>query len=225
MWTKICGIRDVSTALAVAALGADAIGLNFYAGSPRRVEQDAASHIARRLPQNVEPIGVFVNHPAAEINELCELCGFRTVQLHGDEPPKFLAQLTKLRSDLQIVRAFRVGAQKLQPLREYLAECDRLKVSLRACLVDAQVAGQYGGTGRTVSWEMLRDEYDRANWPPLILAGGLTVDNVASAAETAEAWGVDVAGGVESSPGVKDLTLVGRFLSAARSARGSSESS
>lgn len=216
MWTKICGIRDVATAKAVATLKPSAIGLNFFAGSPRHVTVEQATEIVRDLPANVEAVGVFVNHSAAEIDAICTRCGLRTAQIHGDEKPELLAEVSLRRPALQLVRAFRMGAERLKPLAEYLESCRRLGVTLRACLVDAQVAGQYGGTGQTVPWNVLQAEYLRDTWPPLILAGGLTPENVAEAIRATNPWGVDVAGGVESSPGVKDLERVSRFLAAAR---------
>jgi phosphoribosylanthranilate isomerase len=215
MWTKICGIRDVSTAKAVAALKPSAIGLNFFAGSPRHVAVDQAVEIVRALPADVEAVGVFVNHSAAEIDAICARCGLRTAQIHGDEKPELLAEVSLRSPGLQLVRAFRMGVEGLSPLGEYLEACAKLGVKLRACLVDAHIAGQYGGTGQTVPWGILRKEYRRDIWPPLILAGGLTPENLADAIRAAEPWGVDVAGGVESSPGVKDLARVERFLAAA----------
>jgi len=224
MWTKICGIRDVATAASIAALRPSAIGLNFFAGSPRHVLVDAAAEIVRALPAGVEAVGVFVNHSAAEVDAICARCGLRTAQIHGDEPPELLAEVSLRQPDLQIVRAFRMGAERLNPLGDYLEACRRLGVTLRACLVDARIAGQYGGTGQTVPWDILRDDYRRDKWPPLILAGGLTPENVAAAIRAADPWGVDVAGGVESSPGVKDPALVEQFLSEAGRAFGASSS-
>lgn len=217
MWTKICGIKDVPTAKAVAALRPDAIGLNFFPRSVRHVPLETAAEIVRTLPNRVEAVGVFVNHSAAEVDTICTRCGLKTAQLHGDEPPELLAELLLRQPALQLVRAFRMGAEKLQPFGDYLDRCRALGITLRACLVDAHVAGQYGGTGQTVPWDVLREEYRRDIWPPLILAGGLTAENVAEAIRAANPWGVDVAGGVESSPGVKDLAKVERFLAAARS--------
>jgi phosphoribosylanthranilate isomerase len=216
MWVKICGIRDVPTALEVAKLRPDAIGLNFFAKSPRNVPVDIAAEIVRALPESVEPIGLFVNHSIAEVESTLKQTGLKTVQLHGDETPEFLAELTKLRPDVQILRAYRMGEAGLAPLDEYLAVCRALGVTIRAVLVDALVAGQFGGTGQTVPWESLRSGYRRAEWPPLILAGGLTPDNIGEAIRTAEPWGVDVAGGVESAPGVKNIARVERFIAEAR---------
>jgi phosphoribosylanthranilate isomerase len=211
MWIKICGICDVDTALRVAALGPDAIGLNFYDRSPRCVAPDVAAAIVRRLPAHVEPVGVFVNHTLSEVHALSAACGLHTVQLHGDEPPEFAAALC----GFSVIRARRVGAQGLQDVGADIERCRRLGVALRACLIDARVEGAYGGTGHTPPWDRLHAEW-REDWPPLVLAGGLTPDNVCAAVSLVHPWGLDVATGVESSPAVKDLVRVGQFIRAAR---------
>ncbi|HLQ45520.1 MAG TPA: phosphoribosylanthranilate isomerase, partial [Planctomycetaceae bacterium] len=101
---------------------------------------------------------------------------------------------------------------------EFVAECQRLSVPLAGCLLDARVAGTFGGTGQVAPWELIAKEYDKVNWPPLILAGGLTPDNVAEAIQIVQPFGVDTASGVESSPGVKDSKLLARFVAEARRA-------
>ncbi len=218
MWVKICGIRDVNTAGEVARLGPDAIGLNFYEATPRSVLIKTAREIVRTLPEGVEPVGLFVNHTVEQIQETCRHCQVRTLQLHGDEPPELLAELREDLAGAKLVRAFRVGEEGFADLGEYLESCRRLGVSLDACLVDARVEGAYGGTGTTVSWELLAREYQRDAWPRLILAGGLEPDNVAEAIHAVRPWGVDVASGVESAPGKKDLERVKRFIENARNA-------
>lgn len=210
MWTKICGIRDVSTAMAVAELGPRAIGLNFYEPSPRSVTVEVAAEIVRSLPERVEPVGLFVNHSLDEIRQICAACQLSTIQLHGDEPPEFLAELGEFR----ILRAFRIGDEGLADVDNYLAECRKLGTRPWACLADAKVAGAYGGTGQVAPWTLLQSEWN-PDWPPLILAGGLNPRNVAAGIETVRPWGVDVAGGVESAPGSKDLSLVAEFLAQA----------
>lgn len=212
MWTKICGIRDLDTAQRVALLLPDAIGLNFFAGSRRLVGPDVAAAIVRELPDRVEPVGVFVNHALDDVRAICRQTGLRTVQLHGDEPPELAAALT----DLDVIRVYRVGAAGLAPVAADLERCRSLGVRLRACLVEAHIDGSYGGTGRTAPWTLLRDGWQLTDWPPLILAGGLTPDNVAQAVRSVRPWGVDVASGVESAPGVKDVDRVAGFLRAAR---------
>jgi phosphoribosylanthranilate isomerase len=210
MWTKICGILDEQTARAVAKLGPDAIGLNFYGPSPRRVEISHAADIVNTVGSQVLPVGLFVNHSLVEIREICRQCQITTIQLHGDETPEFLSEL----SEFRILRAFRIGPAGLDPVFEYLEQCNWLKVPIWACLIDAAVPGQYGGSGVTVDWRRLAAEYSVESLPPLILAGGLTADNVTDAIQTVQPWGVDVASGVEVSRGVKDLGLVEKFIRA-----------
>lgn len=212
MWIKICGVRDVDTAREIAKLGADAIGLNFYPPSPRCVTVSQAVAIAHSIRQQATAVGLFVNHSIKDIREICRNCELTTIQLHGDEPPEFLAEL----QDFQILRAFRIGPEGLHPVLNYLARCDRLNVRPHGCLIDAAVPGTYGGSGVTVDWRQLAIEYAANSLPPLILAGGLTADNVAEAINIVHPWGVDVASGVEISKGVKDLKLVERLIQAAR---------
>lgn len=208
IWTKICGIRDVETALAVAALAVDAIGLNFYDRSPRVVSLENAKEIVDRLPRNIEPVGLFVNHPLDTVRSISTSCGLRTIQLHGDEPPETIAALSAFR----VIRAFRVGDAGLSEVASYLAECRRLSALPWACLIDARVEGAYGGTGQVAPWDVLRREYNFRDWPPLILAGGLRPENVADAIRTVQPWGVDVAGGVEATVACKDLAMVRKFV-------------
>ena len=138
------------------------------------------------------------------------------MQLHGDETPEFLAELKSRCPNLKMLRAFRVGNEGCREVAEYLAECRKLGVCLAGCLIDSRVTGSYGGTGHTAPWDLLADQYDSARWPRLILAGGVTPDNVAEAIQVTAPYGVDVASGVESAKAVKDLELVKRFIAAAR---------
>jgi phosphoribosylanthranilate isomerase len=164
----------------------------------------------------VEPVGVFVNESAARIAELVERVGLRHVQLHGEESPEALAEIQRACPQIPLIRAWRMRAARLSDLADYLARCRQLSITISACLIDAHIAGSYGGTGAVVPWDRLRAEFRANQWPPLILAGGLHPGNVAAAIAAVAPWGVDVASGVESSPGVKDLALVERFLTAAR---------
>ena len=218
MWVKICGITDVATAAAVIELAPDAIGLNFYAASPRCVSPVEAVRMGRLLPRGVTRVGVFVNHTVNEIEDLVKDCLLDQIQLHGDESPDQLAVLRSRLPQVPLIRAWRMAGESLADLEEYLKACQELNVSLAACLIDARVAGVYGGSGHTVAWDALARVYPRNTWPPLILAGGLTPDNAADAVCVTQPWGVDVASGVESQPGVKDLKLVRRFIANARSA-------
>lgn len=216
MWIKVCGIRDRETAVRVAELGADAIGLNFYSRSPRFVTGEQAAEITRAVPDHVECVGVFVNHPIQSIKTIASRCRLDVVQIHGDEPPSYLADLHKRLPDVRIIRAWRMGKGHLEDLNVYLNECRQWGCKLVGCLMDAKVTGQYGGSGKTLPWGQLARDYLDEKWPPLILAGGLNSKNVIKAIETTKPWGVDVASGVESAPGVKDFDLVEEFLRNAR---------
>lgn len=212
MWIKICGIRDTATAHRIAELGADAIGLNFYAPSPRSVSPATALEISRSIAGSILPVGLFVNHSVDQIRSICRSCELTTIQLHGDEPPEFLTQL----NEFKIIRAFRIGQGGLAPVTEYLNQCDTLGSRPWACLIDAAVPGHFGGSGATVDWNTLAEDYLRHEWPQLVLAGGLTSANISQAIDVVHPWGVDVASGVESSRGVKDINLIEAFISTAR---------
>lgn len=217
MWIKICGIRDAALAGEIAQLGPSAIGLNFYRASPRAVSVETAAAIARALPPDVEAVGLFVNHGAHEIASIARTCGLSALQLHGDELPEFLAGLQQTLPDARLIRAHRLGPEGLAPLAGYLDRCRELGVELKACLIDARVEGMYGGSGKTVCWETLASGW-RTDWPPLVLAGGLTPANVAEAIREVRPWGVDVASGIETSPGCPDYRLIEQFIRNARGA-------
>ena len=217
-WIKVCGISDVATAQTAVNAGASAIGLNYFVKSPRSVTPNVAAEIVSALAMTAAlPIGLFVNHRQAAIEAIATLVGLSAIQLHGDESPQFIADLQQRHPDWEILKAFRIG-DSLQPVAEFIAECDRLNVRLAGCLLDARVDGSFGGTGTVAPWELIARDYDRANWPPLILAGGLTADNVAAAIKAVRPMGVDTASGVESSPGVKDTKLIARFVAEAQRA-------
>lgn len=214
MWIKICGINDPATIGEISVLGPDAVGFNFYSGSKRHIEVTAATEAVRLLPAGIEPVGVFVNHPQDEIREICTATGITTVQLHGDETPEFAAGL----SGLRVIRVSRIAEAGLSPVGDDIVECRRLGIEPRACLVEPAVVGNYGGSGAIAPWNVVAEQWNREAWPPLLLAGGLSPDNVADAIKTVRPWGVDVASGVESSPGCKDPQKVARFIQAARGA-------
>jgi phosphoribosylanthranilate isomerase len=216
MWLKICGIREVNSAVEIARCGVDAVGLNFYDRSPRCVSPETAAEIVAQLPAEVEPVGVFVNYSLAEIVALQRQCGFRGVQLHGDESVEYLAELQQRLPDCGVYRALRVGADAANVIGRFLKDCQRIGVTPGRLLLDSRLEGRYGGTGQAVDWAQLAEQYRRDEWPRIILAGGLTPGNVAAAIRTVRPWGVDVAGGVESAPGVKEVELVRQFVAAAR---------
>lgn len=217
-WIKVCGIRDLATAESAATAGASAVGLNFFAKSPRLVvPADAAAIVSVLSTTLTRPIGLFVNHSWDEIEFITAQTRLTAIQLHGDETPAFIAQLQQRHPDWAILKAFRID-ESLQPVAEFVSECRQLGVRLSGCLLDARVDGSFGGTGVVAPWELIARDYDRTNWPPLILAGGLTPDNVAAAIKTVRPDGVDTASGVESSPGVKDTKLLTRFVAEAQRA-------
>jgi phosphoribosylanthranilate isomerase len=207
---KICGLTRVDEAIGCAASGADWIGLNCHPGSRRYVAPEQARAIAEALPSSVSAVGIFVDRPAREVAELASRLGIGIVQLHGQEPPEDLIAL----ASFQVIRAFRLGrAWDWSGVVEYLDRARALGCSPDAVLIDAYVAGQAGGTGSVVADEVL-DSIPPL--PRLILAGGLTPENVAAAVARVRPWMVDVASGVESSPGRKDLDRVAAFIRSAR---------
>jgi phosphoribosylanthranilate isomerase len=216
MWVKICGIRDVPTARTVAECRPDAIGLNFHPPSPRFVELNAAKQIAKTIPEEVQTVGVFVNPPLCEIAAAAYGLRLDFAQLHGDESPEFLAEIHESLPMLRLIRAWRMGPEGLDEWSEYFDRCRELGVPIFACLLDARVEGIYGGSGKTVAWDVVAQDFQTESWPRLILAGGLSPGNIRQAIESVHPWGVDVASGVESSPSVKDCDLVREFIASAR---------
>jgi phosphoribosylanthranilate isomerase len=211
---KICGITRVADALAAAEAGADSVGLNFHPGSPRAIDIETAEAIVDVLPPGVARVGVFVDASPAVVRETARRLKLDFVQLHGDEPPMHAAELC----DAQVIRAFRLGQVGWAPLVEYLAECGRLQGAPAAVLVDASRPGMFGGTGQTVDWQLARAFHDLAVELPLVLAGGLTADNVGEGVSAVAPAAVDTASGVESLPGVKDAAKIAAFVSRAREA-------
>jgi phosphoribosylanthranilate isomerase len=208
---KICGITNEADARQAAQLGADAVGLNFYTQSPRRIDPAMAHFILRALPPFVEPVGIFVDQPLRQVFEqLNQIGGVRTIQWYGDN--RELADPFPFR----LIAAFPVrDRESLLAITRYLDLCRGLGRLPAAVLVDAHVDGQHGGTGQTVPWRLLADFRPGV---PLVLAGGLTPDNVAEAVRLVRPYAVDVASGVEQSPGHKDAEKMRRFIGNAREA-------
>ena len=199
MKVKICGITRPEDALEAARLGADALGFNFWPGSKRYVAPADARAIVRRLPPFVTAVGVFVDAPREEILRAVAASGIQVAQLHGDEPPELCASLP-----LPVVKALRIAnAHALAALAAY---------EVSGFLLDAPSAG-YGGSGKTFDWSLATEA---AAVVPVMLAGGLTPENVAEAIRAVRPWGVDVASGVERAPGVKDLAKLRRFIETAK---------
>jgi phosphoribosylanthranilate isomerase len=200
---KICGITNVEDAQAAVEAGAEALGFVFYRPSPRYVTPEQARNIIRTLPPFVTTVGLFVDVPAATINDLTGRCGLDRIQLHGHETPAFCDLIAQ-----PVIKAFRVkGADSLAHLPHY-------KVS--AYLLDAYVEGALpGGTGASFAWDLAAEAKP---YGPVILAGGLTPENVAVAVRQIRPYGVDVSTGVERAPGLKDHTKVQAFIAGAKRA-------
>ena len=188
---KICGITNVEDALLACELGAHAIGLNFYEKSPRCISPFTASKIIQKLPPFVAPVGVFVNWQFAPVASLAKALGLAAAQLHGDEPPKLVSEVAK---KAPVIKALHVGkGSALPPFAKYRG--------VIAFLLDAPHSGQYGGTGRTADWTLAQTA---AKSHRILLAGGLTPENIAEAILAVHPYAVDVTSGVESKPGKKD---------------------
>lgn len=236
---KICGITRPEDGRLAAACGADAIGLNFVTGSPRCLDRARAQAVAAALPPGVVRVGVFAGMPAAAIHEIADAVGLDAIQLHGDlgatdspleleetdadaavaagrvvDPPQRCAELLPL----PVIRAVHLEVDGLAAANRWMEAARAAGAGAAMLLVDAAVAretapGARGGTGRTVDWPAVAAVQADV---PLALAGGLTPANVAEAIAVSGVAAVDVASGVESSPGVKDAAKLRQFIEAAR---------
>ena len=217
---KICGITNVEDALHAENAGADTIGLNFYPNSPRFVDAATAATILKTSSPQLSRVGVVVNERIDALNLLItklatdSKSGLNAIQLHGDEPPSYCAQVRVK----YLIRARRFTDQGISAVAADLEACDKRRRLPDAVLIDAATPGRYGGTGNKVSWAGLADYSRWLHNVPLILAGGLTPENVADAIRIVQPHGVDVASGVESAPGKKDAAMVRDFVAAARAA-------
>lgn len=225
---KICGITSPNDASMVCQAGADAIGINFYSASPRFVDTESAQPIVEAIDcfnshanRHAQKVGVFVNSTVEEIILTAKLFRLDAIQLHGDEAPQMARDIRiqekALEWEPRLIRAIRQSTQNEsdnltwieQEIRSWSeAGCD-------AVLLDAAIPGEYGGTGKVIDWKLVAALQSPI---PLILAGGLRADNVASAIGLSHAKAVDVASGVEDRPGVKDAAKVTAFIQSARSA-------
>jgi phosphoribosylanthranilate isomerase len=201
---KICGIKTVTDALAAMEASADLIGFNFYPKSPRYISVGRCRDImsVMRRYGHVTYVGVFVNAPAVTIRATMETCGLSLAQLHGDETSEWLRALNG-----KSFKAFR-GIPDAGLLNGFARQ------DAPALLVDASVKGSYGGTGVRADWN---GAAELAKQYPLLLAGGLTPENVADAVQKVRPWGVDVASGVESGVGFKDPSKMKAFVKAVKS--------
>jgi phosphoribosylanthranilate isomerase len=203
VFVKICGITNLEDALAAVEAGADALGFNFYALSPRYIAPVAARWIVEQLPEKVMSVGVFVNAGGPdEVARIADEVGLKGVQLHGDESPEYASAL----AGRFVIKALRVGDDFTpQHVREY--ETD-------AILLDAFAKEARGGTGRVVDWSVAREVSKFC--PKLFLAGGLSPENVSDAIAAVRPFAVDACSSLESVPGRKERERVRAFIAAAR---------
>jgi phosphoribosylanthranilate isomerase len=197
---KICGITNLSDAKAAVALGAHALGFNFYEKSVRNISPASAYKIIRALPEKIEAAGVFVNWSPEAIIALARAVDLDTVQLHGDDPASTARAAAKY---FHVTKAFRVDKNFR------LAQLKPFESSAHAFLFDAAKSGEYGGTGLRTDWSIARRA---AKTHRIILAGGLTPENVAEAILFVRPYAVDVASGVESAPGKKSPAKLRQFF-------------
>ncbi len=201
---KICGITRPEDALAAVNNGADAIGVVFYAQSPRCVSIAQAREIVTILPPFVSAVGLFVNAQAYEIKEVLSEVTLDLLQFHGDETPAFCAQFSR-----PYFKAIRV--QHETNLLQYASDF----ADAKGLLLDAHSSTAYGGTGQTFDWTLIP-----ANLPkPVVLAGGLTPENVGAAIKQVQPYAVDVSGGVEAAKGIKDAAKIAAFMRAVNNAQ------
>ena len=200
---KICGITRTQDALTAAGCGANAIGLVFYAQSPRYVTPQRAAEIMRVLPPFVMSVGLFVDAVANEVTQTLAQARVDLLQFHGNEAPAYCRQF-----GVPYLKALRVrpGLDLLQYARDYH--------DAKALLLDAYVEGTHGGTGATFDWALIPK-----NLPlPVVLSGGLTPKNITAAIQAVRPWAVDVSSGVELQKGVKDAAKIAAFVHGVRNA-------
>lgn len=208
---KICGLKRADDAAAAVAAGADALGFNFWKRSPRYVEPAEAARIVSNIPPRVLTVAVFVDEELERVLGIAEETEIMALQLHGSESPEYLDRLGAYLK----IKTIKVG-ESFQP-----AELSRYP-SASLFLLEGFVAGMAGGTGRTFDWSLAKKAKE---FGKIILAGGLTAENVGAAVRRVQPWGVDVASGVESEPGKKDPQLIREFIQAARAAEQKTASS
>lgn len=199
MRVKICGITQPQQSVAIASLGATALGFICVPTSPRYVTIPQIQAAVADLPENIDKIGVFANASIAEITQIVFSSKLTGVQLHGDEPPEFCSQLRQALPQVEIIRAIRIrNVEHLEQAIIYTEYIDTL-------LLDAYHPQQLGGTGQTLDWQMLQKFRPSCPW---LLAGGLTPDNILEALSQVNPDGIDLSSGVEIKPGDKDLEKV-----------------
>ncbi|OGW37799.1 MAG: N-(5'-phosphoribosyl)anthranilate isomerase [Nitrospirae bacterium GWD2_57_9] len=199
---KICGITNIEDALAATEAGADALGFNFYKKSSRFIEPEKAGEIVRQLPPFVVPVALFVNEREEKIRDIQFTTGIKVLQFQGDEKPEFCERFST-----RVIKAFQVkDKESLKHMAHY---------RVNAYLLDSYREGMRGGTGVTFDWHLA---VVAKTFGKIILAGGLTPENVADAVKLVQPYGVDVAGGVEKEKGIKDHAKIRKFIAAVRKA-------
>jgi phosphoribosylanthranilate isomerase len=198
---KICGITNLDDAMAAADLGADALGFVFFKESPRYIPCESAASIIKNLPPFLTTVGVFVNEQPEHIENVITMVGIDVIQLHGEEPPGRSA-FTR-----QVIKAVRVETlESLDPLINYRGE-------VSAFLLDTFTPGLFGGTGKIFNWDIA---LEAKRYGRVILAGGLTPDNVSEAVRRVRPYGVDVSSGIEFEKGKKDFKKMQLFIERAK---------
>lgn len=214
---KYCGLTRIEDVEAAIASGVDAIGLNFYSASPRCVGIEQARHLTTAIAKRVMAVGVFVNMNPEDVGQVVRDCKLDCVQLHGDETPEWMTHAATVPAlqgisvikavawrgipeDQQIVASWRLFAERQEK------ENPQTTPKFLGFLVDSFDPIQRGGTGKTARWDLLNPRPASLEGIPILLAGGITSENAAEAFRIAQPEGIDVASGIESAPGIKDIT-------------------
>ena len=200
---KVCGMTRLKDALVAVEVGADAVGFIFYKKSPRSVTMKTVREIVLELPPFVDTVGVFVDETAEQINKIADYCNLDIIQLHGDESPTFCKKIRR-----KVIKAFRIkDMQSVKKLSSF---------QVSGFLLDTFSDNLHGGTGKVFDWNLA---LPAKKFGPVIMAGGLTPNNVQQAVRQIRPYGVDVCSGVESEPGIKDHKKVRAFLNNAKAGR------
>jgi phosphoribosylanthranilate isomerase len=200
---KVCGMTSLKDALVAVEGGADAVGFIFYKKSPRSVTMKTVREIVLELPPFVDTVGVFVDETAEQINKIADYCNLDIIQLHGDESPTFCKKIRR-----KVIKAFRIkDMQSVKKLSSF---------QVSGFLLDTYLENLHGGTGKVFDWNLA---LPAKKFGPVIMAGGLTPNNVQQAVRQIRPYGVDVCSGVESEPGIKDHKKVRAFLNNAKAGR------
>ncbi|MCP4296549.1 MAG: phosphoribosylanthranilate isomerase [Proteobacteria bacterium] len=192
---KVCGITRLDQALEISSLGVDALGFVLYPPSPRYIQPQLIKNIISELPPLLKTVGVFVDEKIEHIKSILDLTGLDLAQLHGDESPEYCRDLTNM--GVSWIKAFRIKTKiDFSILEQYRSQ---------SFLLDAWSEAEYGGTGKTFNWDLARPAAKRYD---ILLAGGITPENVTLAIQQIQPYGIDVSSGVESAPGIKSISKI-----------------